>query len=629
MAAVHCGILVTADDLRVVALRGRKGRLSVLAAGAHDFSSDEKADPGPAIKQVLRKLGVSADAVWCALPKEQATLQPATLPSHDPAELREMARFEAERHIPFNAERHGVGFHPVRDLGDAGTQVLLAAADGPVIERVLGACEHAGVRSLGLNVSSICLMNAFLHAYPDIARENTVLIAGMSLGSLDLVFASEGRMLFSRSVPFGLRGLVQDLRDASDAAPMDAARIATAARMLDMLDLDAPAAAGPRAGSARNWANRLVKEIRTSYDFARREMNCPPIEGLILAGEGSVLRNLDRFLANHLHVEALPLAPLAALPWKCEKNLPFGGLELTVPFGAAIQGELANAYKVDLSPPGYYERIERKRLMRRLMTTGAFALFAGGIAFAAARNRAEITSRLVSAYEEALLGIRSEVRDLREKEIQLDVLESFLADPASAPAVLARIAEYPKTPERVTMTSISYERDDQVVIEGHAVAVPDINEFIEYLKRGDYPKEGDPSLFEKVELIAQEVYASLSNRPSVYRFRLQCAMRKFERKIEREPVSDAEIALARLEPPERELETEFVPSVARPEAARPSTSAPAGAAPPGAPAGGLPGGLPAGGLPSGGLPAGVPMGGLPGGLPAPPPASPGDTETRP
>ncbi|MBI1785506.1 pilus assembly protein PilM [Candidatus Sumerlaeota bacterium] len=562
MASNLCGILIGADEMRAIGLRHHRGALSIAGVAAHDLSPEERPAPGLALRTMMKKIKPVPERAFFCLPKEQATLQHTSLPSSDPTELKEMARFEAERNIPFNAERHSVGYQILRDNGVTGSEVLLASADGPVVERVLKAAQDALIQPEGLSVSSACLVNAFLYAHPEVARSKTVMIASIGLSSLDLVFAVEGRLVFSRSVPIGLRGLIKDWHGSqgSGSLQLDAGRIGTAAKMIDMMDLDqhysdapkpAAAAAGHKPGdAARAWAGRLIKELRTSYDYARREMSCPPIEAIYLAGEGAILRNLHQYLYVNLNVEVEVLQPLTALADDSVRHLPFGGFELTVPFGAAIQKIIPGGYQLDLTPPAHYAKIEKKVLIRRAGLSGAAFAASALLAISAYVVHARNEARLSQEYGAMIDQLYPFVTSLKEEQTKLQILEGFLDDPCNALVVLAKLFAYKDAPNRVSVKLVSYNKADQVVVEGHAAEIQDLNNFAEYLR--------SLKLFDSVVITKQELRNALPQRPQVYEFHLQCMIPKFEPKPRARTVMDIAEVEKLFPPGETRRETEFV-----------------------------------------------------------------------
>ncbi len=524
------GILIGNEELQAATFRPARAGWRLLAYATLPLSAEEREAPGLALKNLLKRLRPASDRPALSLPKDQAALHYVTLPSREPEELAGMARFEAERHLPFNAERHVVAHQLRQDRGVEGSEVLLAAADGPVLERVIAATRAAGILHDGISVSSACLVNALRECLGDRALERTLALASIGLTGTELIFLHDGRLLFSRTIPHGLRGLIRDWSAAQGGAGAepDRPRLAAAGRMIDMMDLDkqygpegGEAAGGRRAAQAVHaWAQRLILELRRSYDFARREMRCPEVQAVILTGEGAILRNLEQYLYVNLNLEVEVLNPAAVMKAGPLKSLPFGGLELATVFGAAIQRRLKGAYRLDLTPDGHYRAIERRRTIRRFATTGTLALIVGGLGVAALSEMRRQRAFLVAQYVEATEQMRPRVSRLREEEKKLTILRAFLDDPTSALATLDAVGGYPMMGRRVAVKSITYVKGEQIDIDGHAMQIPDLNDFAEYLR--------GTRLFSSVEIREQSLRRELTNRPEIYVFRLICAIPRFE-----------------------------------------------------------------------------------------------------
>lgn len=535
MAKPFCGILIGAEELKAIVLKPARKGYRLIGCGVHDLTTEERDNPGHALKVLLKKIKGHPDFAQLALPSQQAAIHQVTLPSTDPEELKSMARFEAERNIPFNAERHCIGHQALGEGGVSGTPVLLASADGPHVERAVQAAVEAKLHISGLNVASMCAMNALFHANEEIARNKTVALISIGLHAIDLLFSVHGRIVFSRSIPLGLVALIRDWSaPGMPGIEVDRAKAATVAKMIDMMDLEKnysegglkTAASKAQGDAARAWAQRVILELRRSYDFARREMRCPPIEAIMLTGEGAILRNLPQYLYVNLNVEVSIVNPIATLPKADLKNLAFGGLELTAPFGAAIQGEIDRSYQLDLTPATYYRQVERRRLVRNLVTTGLLAVVTSGLGAASYLELKDNRSLVAQDYREANDELAPIVRDLREKEKQFSILQAFFDDPSGALPLLNHLAGYPGfATDQIAIREIKFDkaqdRPGEAVVRGYAKTNEDLTAFYDYLNAS--------GLFsDKVSIQSRTLKEIMRNLPQVYEFDFRCPLPEFK-----------------------------------------------------------------------------------------------------
>ena len=110
------------------------------------------------------------------------------------------------------------------------------------------------------------------------------------------------------------------------------------------------------------------------------------------------------FNAN-LNMETLVLDPLSKLGGEELKALPFGGLELMTAYGAAVESLNEDSTVIDLIPPDFYRRSDRRAFNKRMITTTVFtliAIVASGVALFDFRNERH---RLAGDYQDKIAGM--------------------------------------------------------------------------------------------------------------------------------------------------------------------------------------------------------------------------------
>lgn len=182
--------------------RGGAGEGQVLRRGSASLPAAFWQDPAAqsaalsnAIRDALLSAGITGKTVVLSIPRWLVTLRFVRLPQAEPEQLRGMIQFEAQQYILFPLEEVVFDYCPVNDFmgGDDLQLVLLAAARRPVIQAIMGACEHNGLEVAQITVSSLALAE-HLRA----AAETTALIH-VETGVAEVAVASNRQMIFSRS----------------------------------------------------------------------------------------------------------------------------------------------------------------------------------------------------------------------------------------------------------------------------------------------------------------------------------------------------------------------------------------------------------------------------------------------
>ena len=520
MATQVCGIYIGGEHVSALNLRPVKKSWAIVGGASQLLESDQPDVLSATLKSVLRAVKLKDAELEVALPRRQGLLREVLLPATDAAELAQMAQFEAERHIPFNADRHSTGYHILSQKGVEGSEVLLAAIDRPYIERCLNAVVSTGVKLGGITLSSLGLFNAIQFARREWIKDKTVLVASLGLEALDIAILSKGRLIYGRAADLGLRSVLEDW--AGKHAKPGETRLGVDRLLLasHMIDCDNPAAEADteEAAALRAWIDGINRQMSLTHDYARRNMKAPPIDAILLTGEGSVLRNITTCVGEALRTEVQTINPVDGLAGAGEQKFPFGGLEFVVPFGCAIAGAMKGSYRLDLTPVAHYRRVARQRLMRRLVTTSVLAIGAVSLATASYYKLQDINAKTYAAYSEVNDLMRPQINALNEMKLKTRIIKSFTEDPNAALIVLNTVALSRTIPGRVSISSIQYTKYKEISIEGNAQTTEDFNDFIQDLRLTNHFTD-----------VLQEQFDPDTNNPigkPIYSFKLTCPLKQ-------------------------------------------------------------------------------------------------------
>jgi type IV pilus assembly protein PilM len=505
-------------ECKVVHADRGKGRAGIRAL--FSFALPKNDDPAARVAQrvqllrdALKARKIKAGRVRVVIPKNYVMARMVTLPSNSPQEIAGMARFEAERHIPFNAERHVVSHHILSILGVQGSQVLLAAVDQPIAQEYLDICVGAGLSVESLGVSSLSMFNCFAAAEGDSMADKVIALVNVGTACTDLVIVNNGVLSFSRGSSLGVSRLLADLSaegmdcTAADLASLDALepppgrggeRTAQPAQTVYEIgstgsdsgvfqDSGSFAAADPSLASnspLTRWLVQLLKELRRTYEFARREFNCPPIDHIHVCGEGALLKNLDRFFKVNFGVESAVFQPLKAfdVPAKTAAELASHGTYYVAASGAVAQ-DAPQSVKVNLVPLQYLQQLQAKRQKQSYITTGILALAALVLAFIYVSDLFTRQQQMLDNYRTHNKDMKPRVEDLEGKKTKLDIIQRYIQDKHGALDIIEVVSAFDFVPDRVTVTRFEYKKEEAVKLEGHAKTLPDVNRLESALKQ--------------------------------------------------------------------------------------------------------------------------------------------------
>jgi type IV pilus assembly protein PilM len=546
--ASNLAIEFTDIDCKVVQVdRSKGGKLAIRSMASFPVPKNDDAaarveERSRLLRDALKTGKITGQAARVVIPKNFVMARTVTLPSTADEEIKGMARFEAERHIPFNAERHIVAHHTLARQGMQGSDVLLAAVDRPIAQEYMDICVKAGLKVDSVSVSSLAVYNAFASAEPTAMQDRVVAVVNIGRAATDLVIANNGIVNFTRGSTLGVNKLLAELQEADatstleaeDLAKMDALEphlffhpqavappvpsysydeiLDTGTRESSstgtypgVLRADggtgsivdaAPVAPPPPPAVATapdnkqalvftNWLLRVLQEVKRTYEFAHREFDTPMVDHIYVCGEGSLIQNLSQYFRVNFGVEASTFDPLqnTELPKKLSKELLARGPSFAAAIGAAAAAEIVpHSVHVNLLPPEYLEKQEAKRQQQSYITTGILALIALGLAYF---YMSDVFNTKRAMFEE-LVGAnnrdKARVTDLQAKRQRLDIIKQNVQDDQGALDVLEKLSKLEYIPEKVTMTRFEYKKADYVKVSGHAKDLESANLLVAALR---------------------------------------------------------------------------------------------------------------------------------------------------
>jgi general secretion pathway protein L len=189
-------------------MRGRRSRLALVLLGDrlvaawlhHDrteiFSVDAE-EPSAALRAELDARRIAARAVALGLSRATVSVKPIELPRAG-REMREMVRFELERHLPFPSDDAPFDFLPLPGGSPAAgpsAPVLVLAADRRVVEGAIRIAQEAKLRPRSVTVAAHDLL-----ALVRPTRAQPVVWTHRTGNATDLLLLLGPRLVLSRRV---------------------------------------------------------------------------------------------------------------------------------------------------------------------------------------------------------------------------------------------------------------------------------------------------------------------------------------------------------------------------------------------------------------------------------------------
>jgi len=190
-------------------------KVAVVPLLADAIVEGEVMDPGivaEAIQSALAAAEVKGKQVVTAVGGRDVIIKKIQIERVKEQQARELMRWEAEQHVPFDMESVELDFQ-ILDPDDDGVEmsVLLVAAKRELIESKLRVLTDAGLEPSMVDVDAFALHNAFEINYPEAMRGIVALVnIGHDVTNINIL--DEGVPILTRDITVGTRRFREDLQ---------------------------------------------------------------------------------------------------------------------------------------------------------------------------------------------------------------------------------------------------------------------------------------------------------------------------------------------------------------------------------------------------------------------------------
>ncbi len=214
------GLDIGSGYVKLVAMDHGKGRPRVIKAAATPLVPDaivegEVMDPtlvASTIRSLFETAGVKEKRVVTAVGGRDVIIKRIQMDRMKESDAREVIRWEAEQHVPFDMESVELDFQILDPLAE-GLQmtVLLVAAKRELVENKVALLLDAGLEPAVIDVDAFALHNAFELNYPE-AMSGVVGFVNIGHETTNVNLLEDGVPVLTRDLAFGTRRLRESLQ---------------------------------------------------------------------------------------------------------------------------------------------------------------------------------------------------------------------------------------------------------------------------------------------------------------------------------------------------------------------------------------------------------------------------------
>ena len=281
-------------------------RVAVVPLLADAIVEGEIMDPGivaEAIQAALAAADVKGKQVVTAVGGRDVIIKKIQIERVKEQQARELMRWEAEQHVPFDMESVELDFQ-ILDPNADGVEmsVLLVAAKRELVEAKIRILTDAGLDPALVDVDAFALHNAFEVNYPD-AMHGVVALVNIGHEVTNINILDEGVPILTRDITVGTRRFREDLQRERGLSADEAQQLLQGYDRSEHLDAVLDGRGEEIAVGVERAAAFLASSSRTGGQ----------VRAIYICGGGSRIPGLTDVLADRLRLSVQQANPLVNL----------------------------------------------------------------------------------------------------------------------------------------------------------------------------------------------------------------------------------------------------------------------------------------------------------------------------
>ena len=309
--ATTVGLDIGSGLIKLVAISHAAGgpvltKVAFTSIGNDAIVEGEIMDPGivaEAIKECMASAGIKTKHVVTAVGGRDVIVKKITMDRMQENDAREVIRWEAEQHVPFDMDNVELDFQILDPEGE-GLQmtVLLVAAKRELVEHKLALLADVGLQPSIIDVDAFALHNAFEINYPE-AMNGVVALVNIGHENTNIYILDDGIPVLTRDIPVGTRRFREDLQRERGQSAEEAERL-----------LQGTASGEIPEGFLQSRTEELAVGIERAGAFLQTaSRSAGGIGRIFVTGGGARIPRLSRALGDRLKIPVQLANPIEKL----------------------------------------------------------------------------------------------------------------------------------------------------------------------------------------------------------------------------------------------------------------------------------------------------------------------------
>ena len=157
------------------------------------------------LRNILKTYNIKSKETVLVIPRQSVTTKTLSLPSRDPAEIEEMAGFQAMKQIPYPKEEIAYGASLIETTAEGYSKLMMVICHRDMVERPLEVLRSCGLAPSKVTLSSFGIINWLKMDHEFMANFGAApaIVVECDKAATDIVIADKERVIYTRGLTFG------------------------------------------------------------------------------------------------------------------------------------------------------------------------------------------------------------------------------------------------------------------------------------------------------------------------------------------------------------------------------------------------------------------------------------------
>jgi type IV pilus assembly protein PilM len=514
------GLDMGRSSIKLAEFAQQAGKLSLRRLKLQEIDLQKDAQPAQldALKDLFAGIDTKEAKINVVVNSARSTTRILTIPYMPKSEIPHALQWEMKKFISFSVDEAVLDYEILQEVLQGGVKklkVAIACSPQKTINEYLGLLNQAGIQPDLFTQPGFALKNIIATLIPKKNQTIAVLDIGCTFSEL---FIFQGKELaFSRKMPVAGQNFTQGMSQAlvsdlgkTQLSPQEAEGIKRKYGIPDSGSsglLEGKITSNQLLSLLRPNLEKLATELERSFDFYREKEHGSRVEGLILLGGGSNLKNLAKILAESLNIPVELGSPLTGLHLSGPSLLK-DTAEAGHRFASGLGAALSPAGGVNLLPVEIKEqtKVLVKRSSLKALVTAVIVISI--LSYIGMKIRLRVDGQRIAATRLQLSALAPHIEGVQKQAVLVGVLGGriYCGD------VLKEIGN--RIPHEIRLTTMDLQQK-RLSLKGEIRSVGKafeevLSEFMDSLEKG---------IFKEANLVSTKKGLSLSS-PSTFELSL-------------------------------------------------------------------------------------------------------------